>query len=131
MSGSLECVVLFRINFWTRWLESREWSDQIPEDDDDDLEDSMFQSILRMNEEADENEALPRTIRGGMSTSTIPNLQFLSLKRSDLEEGVYGGYPTISRRRGSEQWPAWRWGEWDEEKGGERERVRERETIFT
>jgi hypothetical protein len=31
---------------------------------------SMKQSVLiRMNEEADENEALPRTIRGGMSTS--------------------------------------------------------------
>jgi hypothetical protein len=41
-------------------LESREWSDQIPEDDDDDLEDSMFQSILRMNEEADENTDYPR-----------------------------------------------------------------------
>jgi hypothetical protein len=38
----------------------REWSDQIPEDEDDDLE-SMFMSVLRrMNEEADENEAPPR-----------------------------------------------------------------------
>jgi hypothetical protein len=57
-------------------LESREWSDQIPEDDKEDDLESMFMSVLRrMNEDADENEGLPQTI---VNDSTIPNDDWIS-----------------------------------------------------
>jgi excinuclease UvrABC nuclease subunit len=57
-------------------LGSREWSDQIPEDEKEDDLESMFMSVLRrMNEDADENEGLPQTV---VIDSTIPNDDWIS-----------------------------------------------------
>jgi hypothetical protein len=48
------------------------WSDQIPEDDDEDDRESMLQFVLRrMNEDADENEGLHR-----LSEAECPHQQF-------------------------------------------------------
>jgi hypothetical protein len=47
-------------------------------------------SRIKMNEDADENEGLPQTIRGGMSTSTIPNDDWISTdERIGMCSGLY------------------------------------------
>jgi hypothetical protein len=46
------------------------WSDQVPEDDDEDDRESMLQFVLRrMNEDADENEGLHRLSEAEINNS--------------------------------------------------------------
>jgi hypothetical protein len=66
--------------------------DQIPEDDKEDDLESMFQFVLRrMNEDADENEALPRTI----CTLQFPMMTGSLISLTDERMGMCSGYTSL------------------------------------